>query len=61
MAPNKEYLLGDTAKEVERLQKQHAWVKKSMGNKLIFAPVDLSKPDLAILDVGCADGLSPHC
>lgn len=51
-----EYLLGATKQEVERLQKQHAWIKRAINGKIVFAPVDLQKPDLKILDVGCADG-----
>jgi hypothetical protein len=54
-----EYLLGATKQEVERLQKQHAWIKTATNNKIVFAPVDLQKPDLKILDVGCADGNDP--
>jgi ubiquinone/menaquinone biosynthesis C-methylase UbiE len=51
-----EYLLGETKREVERLQKQHAWHKLCLGDKLVWAPVDLQKPGLKVLDVGCADG-----
>ncbi|KAM0221178.1 hypothetical protein ACHAQD_005531 [Fusarium lateritium] len=42
--------------EVERLQKQHAWVNHVLKNKIVFAPVPLDKEGLKILDVGCADG-----
>jgi hypothetical protein len=52
------YLLGETQREVERLQKQHAWMRACLKGKLIFAPVDLQKPDLKVLDVGCADGMA---
>jgi SAM-dependent methyltransferase len=51
-----EYLLGETKREVERLQKQHAWHKLCLGDKFVWAPVDLQKPGLKVLDVGCADG-----
>lgn len=53
-----EYLLGETAREVERLRKQHAWLQICLKNKIVFAPIDLEKPGLRILDVGCADGES---
>lgn len=43
-------------KEIERLQKQHAWIRTCLDNKIVFAPIDLQKPDLKVLDVGCADG-----
>ncbi|RFN53281.1 methyltransferase protein [Fusarium flagelliforme] len=42
--------------EVERLQKQYAWIQKCINNKLVFAPVQLDKDGLRVLDVGCADG-----
>ncbi|KAM0266803.1 hypothetical protein ACHAPA_006580 [Fusarium lateritium] len=43
--------------EVERLQKQHAWVNHVLKSKIVFAPVPLDKEGLNILDVGCADGI----
>ncbi|KAM0287602.1 hypothetical protein ACHAO9_007632 [Fusarium lateritium] len=43
--------------EVERLQKQHAWVNHVLKNKIVFAPVPLDKEGLKVLDVGCADGI----
>ncbi|CZS81509.1 unnamed protein product [Fusarium graminearum] len=42
--------------EVERLQKQYAWVQRCIDNKIIFAPVPLEQEGLRVLDVGCADG-----
>ncbi|RBR25538.1 uncharacterized protein FIESC28_01501 [Fusarium coffeatum] len=42
--------------EVERLQKQYAWIQKCIDNKLVFAPVPLDTEGLKVLDVGCADG-----
>ena len=53
------YLLGATGRELERLRKQHVWIEKCLDGKVVFAPVDLQKPDLKVLDVGCADGKSP--
>ncbi|KUJ19283.1 S-adenosyl-L-methionine-dependent methyltransferase [Mollisia scopiformis] len=48
--------LGPDDKEIERLTAQHK-IMKSCYEKLILAPIDLSKPGLRILDSGCADGL----
>ncbi|RGP70960.1 hypothetical protein FSPOR_3647 [Fusarium sporotrichioides] len=42
--------------EVERLQKQYAWIQRCIDYKIIFAPVPLHQEGLKILDVGCADG-----
>lgn len=42
--------------EVERLQKQYAWVQRCIDNKIIFAPVPLEQEGIRVLDVGCADG-----
>ncbi|KAF4944787.1 hypothetical protein FSARC_14585 [Fusarium sarcochroum] len=50
------YLLGDNAREIERLQKQHIWIQKSHDNKIVFAPIQVTKDGLRVLDVGCADG-----
>lgn len=53
------YLLSATGLELERLRKQHEWIVSCLDGKLIFAPVDLQKPQLKVLDVGCADGKCP--
>lgn len=42
--------------EKERLAGQHDVITNAMGGRLLFAPVDLSKPGLRILDSGTADG-----
>ncbi|KAF4342161.1 beta-glucosidase [Fusarium beomiforme] len=47
----------EISREVERLQKQHAWVQICLDNKIVFAPIPLEKEGLRILDVGCADGI----
>ncbi|KAF9771372.1 hypothetical protein IL306_010999 [Fusarium sp. DS 682] len=47
----------EISREVERLQKQHAWVQRCLDNKIVFAPVPLDKEGLKVLDVGCADGI----
>ncbi|KAM0425918.1 hypothetical protein ACHAPT_008856 [Fusarium lateritium] len=52
-----QYLLNKTNREVERLQKQHAWIQRCLNNRIVFAPVDLNKQGLKVLDVGCADGI----
>jgi hypothetical protein len=53
------YLLSATGLELERLRKQHEWIVSCFDGKVIFAPIDLQKPQLKILDVGCADGKCP--
>lgn len=50
------YVLGRMKRESERLQKQHAWHQACLNGQIIFAPVDLEKPGLKVLDVGCAEG-----
>ncbi len=52
------YLLAHVGPEVERLSKQHAWVQVCHKGQIVFAPVDLQKEGLRVLDVGCADGKS---
>ncbi|KAF5691817.1 beta-glucosidase [Fusarium denticulatum] len=47
----------EISREVERLQKQHAWVQRCLDSKIVFAPIPLDKEGLRILDVGCADGV----
>ncbi|KZL87477.1 methyltransferase domain-containing protein [Colletotrichum incanum] len=54
---NPDYLLVETGREVERLRNQHVWFQICLDGKIIFAPVDLSTPELKVLDVGCADGI----
>ena len=53
---NPEYLLGGTQSELERLQKQHAWLQMCLNKQIVFAPIDLKKSGLKVLDLGCADG-----
>ena len=42
-------------RELQRLSDNHAVFKDAMGG-LLFAPVDLSKPGLRVLDSATADG-----
>ncbi|KAJ2982102.1 hypothetical protein NQ176_g1615 [Zarea fungicola] len=51
-----QYLLGKIQSEAERLHRQHLWVQACLNNRIVFAPIDLQKPGLKVLDVGCADG-----
>jgi 2-polyprenyl-3-methyl-5-hydroxy-6-metoxy-1,4-benzoquinol methylase len=51
-----EYILAETGREIERLHKQHAWLMVCTKGKMIWAPIDLKKEGLKVLDVGCADG-----
>jgi 2-polyprenyl-3-methyl-5-hydroxy-6-metoxy-1,4-benzoquinol methylase len=51
-----DYLLAEVGDEVVRLQKQHAWIMRCLKDQIVFAPLDLKKEGLKVLDVGCADG-----
>jgi hypothetical protein len=42
--------------EYSRLREQHAMIKALMKGKLVLAPVDLSNPQLTVLDSATADG-----
>lgn len=55
---DKSYLamVGNADAEVERLQIQHRWIQMCLNDKIAFAPVDLKKDGLKVLDMGCADG-----
>jgi len=53
---NAAYPLAQMQREAERLRKQHAWVQACLNNQIVFAPIDIKKPELKVLDVGCADG-----
>ncbi|CAI7629488.1 unnamed protein product [Penicillium glandicola] len=53
--PKGEYYLAHHAEEVARLAAQHEVFLQSMG-RLVVAPVDLTRPNLRILDAGAADG-----
>ncbi|GKT82435.1 methyltransferase domain-containing protein [Colletotrichum tofieldiae] len=49
-------MVGDVHAELTRLQVQHRWIQMCLKDKIAFAPVDLTKEELKILDMGCADG-----
>ena len=42
--------------EYNRLRLQHDFIKYAMGGQLVYAPVDLRKPSLRILDSATGDG-----
>lgn len=46
----------DNVSEQVRLEDQHETVLYAMGGKALYAPVDLAKPGLRILDSACANG-----
>lgn len=46
----------DNVPEQVRLEDQHETVLYAMGGQALYAPVDLSKPGLRILDSACANG-----
>jgi 2-polyprenyl-3-methyl-5-hydroxy-6-metoxy-1,4-benzoquinol methylase len=58
MVANKlsEYPLARSKREAERLHKQHVWQQICLNDQIVFAPVDLQKQGLKVLDVGCAEG-----
>lgn len=51
-----EYLLGEVEREAERLNKQYDWVQFCLKSQIVFAPIDMKKPGLKAIDVGCAEG-----
>jgi hypothetical protein len=58
MASTKKIDLGPDEQELLRVTTQHKILKAGYSNKLIQAPINLSKPGLRILDSACADGKS---
>ncbi|KAK9424845.1 putative Methyltransferase domain-containing protein [Seiridium unicorne] len=46
----------DNVPEQARLEDQHDTIMHSLGGKALYAPVDLSKSGLKILDSACANG-----
>lgn len=50
----------DNVTEQVRLEDQHETVVAAMEGKLLYAPVDLSKAGLQILDSACANGAAAH-
>ncbi|KAI0143692.1 S-adenosyl-L-methionine-dependent methyltransferase [Xylariaceae sp. FL1272] len=52
---SRDYIL-ENDNEAKRLSDQHACIKHAMGDKLIIAPVDLTRANLRVLDTGTSDG-----
>ncbi|KAK3625440.1 hypothetical protein LTR56_020443 [Elasticomyces elasticus] len=48
--------LDNNQSEQQRLEGQHEVILHAMGGKPLYAPIDLSKPNLRILDSGGANG-----
>ncbi|KAI2464378.1 hypothetical protein F4781DRAFT_73393 [Annulohypoxylon bovei var. microspora] len=46
----------DNVSEQVRLEDQHETVIYAMGGRALYAPIDLTKPGLRILDSACANG-----
>jgi hypothetical protein len=57
MADDNNYVHGYDTSEMSRLHGQHDALKSAMG-ALVYAPINLSLPNLRILDCGTADGNS---
>ncbi|ETS83884.1 hypothetical protein PFICI_05760 [Pestalotiopsis fici W106-1] len=53
---NKTKAEDDNVPEQARLEDQHDTIMYSMGGKALYAPIDLTKPGLRILDSACANG-----
>lgn len=51
-----EYILPEPLKEVQRLTDQDSVFAYAMNNKRVFAPIDVTKPGLQVLDSATADG-----
>ncbi|WQF78724.1 Putative S-adenosyl-L-methionine-dependent methyltransferase superfamily [Colletotrichum destructivum] len=49
-------MVGDVQAEITRLQVQHRWIQMCLQDQITFAPVDLTKDGVKVLDMGCADG-----
>jgi len=47
----------DNQTEQQRLEGQHEVMLYAQGGKAVYAPVNLSKSGLRILDSGCANGM----
>lgn len=53
------YMLPHHIQEIDRLQRQHRFMKSTTGGALVVAPFPSEGKTLRVLDSGCADGLSP--
>ncbi|OHF04081.1 methyltransferase [Colletotrichum orchidophilum] len=53
-------MVGDVQAELTRLQVQHRWIQMCLKDKIVFAPVDITRDGLKVLDMGCADGISEY-
>lgn len=54
------YLLPHHVKEIDRLQRQHYFMKSTTDGALLVTPLPSEGKTLRVLDSGCADGLSPY-
>ena len=53
------YMLPHHIQEIDRLQRQHRFMRSTTDGVLVVTPLPLELKTLRVLDSGCADGLSP--
>lgn len=53
------YMLPHHVQEIDRLQRQHDFMRSTTDGALVVTPLPLEGKTLRVLDSGCADGLSP--
>ncbi len=53
------YMLPHHVQEIDRLQRQHRFMKSTTDGALVVTPLPSEAKTLRVLDSGCADGLSP--
>ena len=53
------YMLPHHIKEIDRLRRQHRFMKSTTDGALVVTPLQSEGKTLRVLDSGCADGLSP--
>ncbi len=54
------YMLPHHLQEIDRLQRQHRFMKATTDGIQLVTPLPSERKNLCVLDCGCADGLSPH-
>lgn len=54
------YMLPHHVQEINRLQRQHRFMKSTTDGALLVTPLPSEGKTLRVLDSGCADGLFPY-
>ena len=55
------YMLPHHVQEIDRLRRQHRFMKSTTDGALLVTPLPSERKNLCVLDSGCADGLYSHC